>query len=79
MCTQKEMMDDMRSVMNPCPFCGGDMPSNEPPDSPDYPIMHLPGHCIRKKAKLKPPKLLAEIRRRAWETRRKKYGPCGHR
>lgn len=38
----------------------------------------LPGHGPRKKPKPKTPEQLAEIRAKAWATRRKKYGPNGN-
>lgn len=39
----------------------------------------LPRHAPRKKAALKPPEEMKEIRARAWATRRQKYGQHGHR
>ena len=39
----------------------------------------LPGCAPRKKAAPKSPDKIAEIRARAWETRRNKYGRHGHR
>ena len=39
----------------------------------------LPGRAPRKQADPKPVKEVREIRLRAWETRRKKYGKYGHR
>ena len=64
---------------NPCPFCGSDMPSDHGPESVDYPIAHLPGQCVRKKPAAKSPETVTLIRKRAWNTRRQKYGPSGHR
>jgi len=40
---------------------------------------YLPGCAPRKKPKAKDPSEIADIRARAWATRRAKYGPCGHR
>lgn len=34
---------------------------------------------VRKRAAPKPPEIMAEIRHRAWATRRAKYGRFGHR
>lgn len=39
----------------------------------------LPGSAPRKKAAPKPAAEVSKIRAQAWETRRKKYGPYGHR
>lgn len=40
---------------------------------------YLPGCAPRKKAAPKSAEETAEIRARAWATRRSRYGPCGHR
>jgi len=40
---------------------------------------YLPGRAPRKKPAPKPVEEVRAIRLRAWETRRKKYGPYGHR
>ena len=40
---------------------------------------YLPGRAPRKKAAPKPADEIADIRARAWATRRAKYGPRGHR
>lgn len=40
---------------------------------------YLPGHAPRKKMEPKSPDEAARIRAQAWETRRAKYGPNGHR
>ena len=39
----------------------------------------LPGRAPRKRADPKPANEAADIRARAWKTRRAKYGPHGHR
>lgn len=39
----------------------------------------LPGQQPRKRPALKTPEQMADIRARAWETRRTKYGQYGHR
>lgn len=39
----------------------------------------LPGHAPRRRPKRKRPSELKEIREKAWETRRRKLGPRGHR
>lgn len=39
----------------------------------------LPGHAPRRKSAPKPPEEVADIRARAWATRRAKYGERGHR
>lgn len=39
----------------------------------------LPGHAPRKKAAPKSASEIAEIRARAWATRRRTLGPSGHR
>jgi hypothetical protein len=36
-------------------------------------------HPVRKKPEPKPPEVTADIRARAWATRREKYGKYGHR
>lgn len=41
--------------------------------------IYLPGHAPRKKAEPKTPEEAAKIRAKAWETRRDKLGPRGHR
>lgn len=41
--------------------------------------VYLPGQAPRKKPEPKSPKEMAEIRARAWATRREKYGRYGHR
>lgn len=43
-------------------------------DGPD-----LPGHAPRKKPAPKSREEMADIRARAWKTRREKLGPYGHR
>lgn len=77
-------MDD-----NECPICGNSGPivhggvlgyfeHDHRPDGSgldDGP----PLYPTRKKAAPKPAEDVAEIRARAWETRRSKYGPHGHR
>jgi len=40
--------------------------------------VYLPGRAPRKQSAPKPPAVMAEIRARAWATRRAKYGECGH-
>lgn len=40
---------------------------------------YLPGRAPRKKPTPKDPDTVADIKSRAWATRRKKYGPQGHR
>ena len=40
---------------------------------------YLPGHAPRKKAEPKAADEMADIRARAWATRREKYGKYGHR
>ncbi len=39
----------------------------------------LPGHAPRRRPKRKRPSELKAIREKAWETRRRKLGPKGHR
>ena len=45
----------------------------------DEPLCWLPGHEPRKRPAPKPPEVMADIRARAWATRRAKYGDRGHR
>lgn len=40
---------------------------------------YLPGKAPRKKPDPKSPEEISDIRKRAWATRRAKYGPHGHR
>lgn len=61
-----------------CSVCAFEMkwPHDHKPDNsglddgPDWPV--------RKKAAPKSPEVMAEIRARAWATRRMKYGECGN-
>jgi hypothetical protein len=63
-----------------CDFCGGDLSwkHDHKPDQTgldDGPTIRSP----RRKAAPKPPEEVSKIRAAAWETRRQKYGPHGHR
>jgi len=63
-----------------CPVCGFESPfrHDHKPDNTgldDGPHLHAP----RKKAASKPAEVMADIRARAWATRREKYGKYGHR
>ena len=56
-------------------YCGGDhRPDNTGLDDGPY----LPGRAPRKKAEAKSVAIVAEIKARAWATRRAKYGVHGH-
>lgn len=73
-----------------CPECGGGpvihrgMAGHEAHDHRpdrgglDDGLVYLPGCAPRKKPAPKPPEEMADIRARAWATRRQKYGQCGH-
>lgn len=68
--------------MERCPICGGELtwPHDHRPDLSgldDGP--YLPGCAPRKRPAPKPASEMREIRSRAWETRRQKYGQHGHR
>jgi hypothetical protein len=65
-----------------CPICGGELSWQHDHQTDlsgldDGP--YLPGHAPRKKPDAKPPAEITEIRKRAWATRRQKYGKYGHR
>jgi hypothetical protein len=65
--------------MTVCPACGFEsywLHDHKPDNSglDDGPDLYPP----RKKAAPKPPEVMAEIRARAWATRREKYGAHGH-
>lgn len=51
---------------------------NQPCDGLDCGVW-LPGYAPRKNPAPKSPEQMADIRARAWETRRRKYGESGHR
>ncbi len=73
-----------------CPECGGgpvihrgiaerEAHDHKPDRSGlDDGLVYLPGRAPRKKATPKPPEVMADIRARAWDTRRQKYGQRGH-
>lgn len=65
-----------------CSICGG-QPTYTHDHKPDLSGLddgpYLPDHEPRKKPTPKTPSEVAEIRARAWETRRQKYGKWGHR
>lgn len=70
------------SALEICMICGQELswPHDHKPDQSgldDGP--YLPGRAPRKKPEPKTPDELTEIRLRAWETRRAKYGQYGHR
>lgn len=64
-----------------CPLCGRDPSDHDhQPDGSgldDGP--YLPGKAPRKRPEPKSREEVAEIRSRAWATRRRKYGPRGRR
>ena len=67
-------------MVDTCPICGDwtERVHDHKPDNTgldDGPL--LPGRR-RKKPERKPAHVAAEIRARAWATRRAKYGDCGH-
>lgn len=68
--------------MDYCTICGGQMTwrhDHKPDQSGLDDGPYLPGHAPRKKAEPKDATEAARIRAKAWETRRAKYGPHGHR
>lgn len=65
-------MTDTEASRNWKCVCG-----NTPCDGLDCGV-YLPGQAPRKAAKPTTPLERYEIRKRAWQTRREKYGACGH-
>jgi len=68
--------------MDYCTICGGQLTwlhDHKPDQSGLDDGPYLPGHAPRKKMEPKSPDEAARIRAQAWETRRAKYGPHGHR
>jgi hypothetical protein len=61
-----------------CPICqwASPFPHDHQPDNSG--LDDGPEPPARKKAAPKPPEVMAEIRARAWATRREKYGAHGH-
>ena len=67
-----------------CPIChgvivGGVAHDHQPDQSGLDDGPWLPGRAPRKKMEPKSPDETSRIRAQAWETRRAKYGPHGHR
>lgn len=61
-----------------CPVCGFETPSRHDHQPDNSGLDGGPDLPARKKAEPKHPAVTAEIRARAWATRRAKYGAHGH-